>query len=66
MTKETSSEVREALEAIFRDLRLEDELSRYVHDRNRYSGCYVPLIKVEDPNGLLDDRKQEDPPSRGL
>jgi len=54
----TTDEVREALDEIFRSFDLKTELMKTVkelHQRAKYDNVFVPLIDIEDPNGLLDD-----------
>jgi hypothetical protein len=55
-----TDEVREALDEIFRSFDLQTELTKTfkeLHQRAKYSNVFIPLIEIEDPNGLLDDKK---------
>jgi hypothetical protein len=57
----TTDEVRDALDEIFKSFDLRVELTKTfkdLHQRAEYSNVFIPIIEIEDPNGLLDDGSQ--------
>jgi hypothetical protein len=57
----TTDEVRNALDEIFKSFDLKTELTKtvkHLHQHAKYSNVFIPIIEVEDPNGLLDDGSQ--------